>query len=363
MKMLYWSTNRASVASDSGSRREPGWMASLWNPWQSTSAECRPPWVADDGGVHISADLPTATRRSDAPEVRREAAAQAIDAMPPTDVTIWSDGSAKGGTTYGGAGALIQLHVLGREEHVRAPAGTICSSLRAELLAMREALAAVTRLPEEDLTQIHRVRLLTDSKCGLQLLQRGAGAQTMRLAAEVWSLLHALQDRDIKTYLQWVPGHAGLEGNEAADRLANEAAVEDQAPIPIDLASAKGAIKRHIVDLTRARAAAAHPHPELTPGHDLLTRWEAVTLSQLRTGFSPLTRDVLFRLNLAADGNCPACQEPDSAAHLLVNCPVYAAARCQRWGIVPTLGDVWSDSAAAVIGFLRAVGWVDPPTQ
>ena len=74
-----------------------------------------------------------------------------------------SDGSARGGTTQGGAGALVQLHHLHREETVRAPAGAICSSLRAELAAIREALAIVANLADEELAQTQSVRLLTNS--------------------------------------------------------------------------------------------------------------------------------------------------------------------------------------------------------
>ena len=80
-------------------------------------------------------DLPVPTRRTDPPVKRREAALRAIELLPPSDVTIWSDGSAREGTSCGGAGALVQLHCLGREEHIKAPAGTVCSSLRAELVA------------------------------------------------------------------------------------------------------------------------------------------------------------------------------------------------------------------------------------
>ena len=330
---------------------------------------CRPPWAAADRGgeVHVWTELPTPTRRTDAPDVRRDAALLAISALPTPDVTIWSDGSAKGGFANGGAGAVVQLHYSDREVEVRAPAGGVCSSLRAELMAMRESLAVVAGLPEEELQLVSHIRLLTDSRSGLELLRRGAPAQTFALAADVWNLLHALEDLGKRLDLQWVPGHAGLDGNELADRLANEAAVDDQGHVPVDLASARGATGRLIQTWTRRRASEDHPHPAPTPDHDSLTRWEAVTLSQLRTGASPLTRDVLLRLGLAADDVCPACGEPDSAVHLLTDCPAYAAARGRRWGPLPTLGDVLGGPAAKVVGFLREVGRtdfpVDPPAQ
>ena len=93
-------------------------------------------------------DPPIATKRNDPPDKRREAALLAIDALPPSDVTIWPDGSAKNGFLGGGAVALVQLHGLDRETEVRAAAGAVCSSLRAELMAIREALAVIAGLPE-----------------------------------------------------------------------------------------------------------------------------------------------------------------------------------------------------------------------
>ena len=79
-----------------------------------------------------------------------------------------------------------------------------------------------------------------------------------------------------------MPGHAGLDGSEDADRLAGEAASEDQPNVPIDLSSVRSAIARQVGTMVDARARAPHPHPALTTGHDDLPRWEACTLSQLR---------------------------------------------------------------------------------
>ncbi|KAF0299345.1 hypothetical protein FJT64_027871 [Amphibalanus amphitrite] len=111
---------------------------------------CDPPWLGHRGGITFRVDLPVATRQSDPPAVRREAALRAIAELPHPDVTIWSDGSARGGRNRA-AQALIQFHHLNREETVRAPAGAVCSSLRAELTAMREAFAAVADLEDGEL--------------------------------------------------------------------------------------------------------------------------------------------------------------------------------------------------------------------
>ena len=65
--------------------------------------------------------------------------------------------------------------------------------------------------------------------------------------------------------LQWVPGHADIDGNEAADLLANEASTGDETTVPIDLTSAREAIWRHAAALGRARTAAAQPCPAPYP--------------------------------------------------------------------------------------------------
>ena len=62
---------------------------------------------------------------------------------------MWSDGSAEGGVTAGGSGAVVALP-SGQELQLRAPAGRVCSSTRAEMVALREALEAVLRLADDE---------------------------------------------------------------------------------------------------------------------------------------------------------------------------------------------------------------------
>ena len=56
----------------------------------------------------------------------------------------------------------------------------------------------------------------------------GPTAQRDALADSVWRRLSELADRGTHLMLQWVPGHAGLPGNELADKVARAAADLDQ---------------------------------------------------------------------------------------------------------------------------------------
>ena len=210
---------------------EAGIGDSQAEPFLRTSLE--PPWSPHSGTVTFAVDLPTTTRRTDPPDKRREAAERALAALPEPDCTIWSDGSAAGGTTNGGGGAIAILHREGRTLECLAAAGASCSSTRAELVAVRAALRTVAGLPAESLGIIREIRLCTDSRACLQTLLRGPAAQAEALPASIWTTLTHLTDRHKNITLQWVPGHAGIQGNEQADRLANRAAAElDQEAIP-----------------------------------------------------------------------------------------------------------------------------------
>ncbi|KAF0306533.1 hypothetical protein FJT64_021977 [Amphibalanus amphitrite] len=143
--------------------REAGVSDCPAEPFLRVSPE--PPWSTHQGSVTFIVDLPTTTRRTDPPDKRREAAERALAALPAPDCSIWSDGSAAGGTSNGGGGAAIILH---RENDRRieclAAAGTHCSSTRAELVAVREALKSLASLPADSLDAIKEIRLCTDSR-------------------------------------------------------------------------------------------------------------------------------------------------------------------------------------------------------
>lgn len=136
-------------------------------------------------------------------------------------VTIYTDGGCRGNPGPGGWGALM---VYGRHRKPLKGGEPNTTNNRMELMAAIQALRALDRPC--------RVALWTDS----QYLRKGitewihgwqkrgwktASKQPVK-NAELWRELLAETQRH-RIEWHWVKGHSGHEGNEAADRLVNEA--------------------------------------------------------------------------------------------------------------------------------------------
>ena len=136
-------------------------------------------------------------------------------------IEIYTDGACRGNPGPGGWAALLRQGAQERELSGAEPQTT---NNRMELTAVIRALEALKR-------PVH-ARLYTDS----QYVQRGISewlpewkGRGWRTAArkpvrnqDLWQRLDELATRHHIDW-QWVPAHAGVPGNERADRLANEA--------------------------------------------------------------------------------------------------------------------------------------------
>ncbi len=134
-------------------------------------------------------------------------------------VKIYTDGACKGNPGAGGWGALLEINgtekeLFGGEAHT--------TNNRMELLAVIRALEALKRRCP--------VKLHTDSKYvqqGITEWIHGWKKNGWRTSAkkpvkndDLWKELDELaQQHDIEWL--WVKGHAGHNGNERADELAN----------------------------------------------------------------------------------------------------------------------------------------------
>lgn len=138
-----------------------------------------------------------------------------------SQVVIYTDGACRGNPGPGGWGALLTSG-----EHRKALSGFEAQTTnnRMELQAALEALMA--------LKQPCRITLWTDSEYlrkGMTEWLPGWKARGWKTAAkqpvknaDLWQALESQAARHEIDW-RWVKGHAGDPGNEAVDRLANEA--------------------------------------------------------------------------------------------------------------------------------------------
>lgn len=134
-------------------------------------------------------------------------------------IEIYTDGACRGNPGPGGWGALL---IYGDERKEICGGEKETTNNRMELSAAIHALAALKRPCE--------LTLYTDSKyvmTGIQQWIKGWKAKGWRTASkkpvknvDLWQELDQLTQKH-KIHWVWVKGHAGNDGNETADRLAN----------------------------------------------------------------------------------------------------------------------------------------------
>ncbi|KAF0288946.1 RNA-directed DNA polymerase from mobile element jockey [Amphibalanus amphitrite] len=329
-------------------------LGALDVPVEPSLAATLPPWTPTEG-VSIAPTAGPACARGRSDESRRTAAEDLLEKLPGAEraIWIWSDGSATGGVTSGGGGAHITLP-NGNTEEVRTPAGVYCSSTRAELVALRDALAKIVEIEQEDAAPAggdDPIIACLDSRAALMTLESGPAAQTTQLGATIWQQLLLLVERGRPVHLQWVPAHCGLAGNERADAIAKEAAGMDQSNAPIDTRSATRAAARS----ARRQWQRAWPdgwYKEIFGEEHLPgpvsgdNRMAAVDTHQLRAGHWSQSAQYLHRIGRrptdtcqgCADTECPAArclvcgEEADTPRHVLLRCPCLCGTRLHALG-------------------------------
>ncbi len=134
---------------------------------------------------------------------------------------MYTDGACRGNPGPGGWGVILSYRDRDKELNGYDPETT---NNRMELTAAIEGLRALNRTCDID--------LYTDSKYVIQGINgwienwKTNGWKTAAKKpvknADLWQLLHQ-QDKNHRVNWHWVKGHAGIEGNELADALANQA--------------------------------------------------------------------------------------------------------------------------------------------
>ena len=294
------------------------------------------------GIVHTS--LPGVSGREDNRDTILEMAVARVLELN-CDVNIYTDGSAEGGTTEGGAAIVVTTgdpaHPIVTETiHIRG--ATITCSFEEECRAMWRAIDwLVTNAPG-----IQSAAVFTDSQ-SLCVALEGTHQGIAPLREAISSL-----SRSIALSIQWIPGHCNIPGNDLADAAAKAAAKAAITPmsdaasrIPNEVTCGTSAGITFSAICARIRAATRDPPPshprtkevysKMTPSREALvrTRADQSLLAKIRSGHFIGFNAYKARIDGRTDPTCPRCREGQhDLEHWLTTCPATAALRARLFG-------------------------------
>ena len=280
----------------------------------------------------------------------------ALDRNARETIKIYTDGSAINGkvgaaailTRTGKADRTLRVCMGTTEEHTVAEAELVGLILGLHLIATekRSRVKCVIGL---------------DNQAIIKALHTDLTNPGHHLTAEALKIAERLGKRSggrrYKLTIRWTAGHAGIRGNEKADREAKRAAhglTSDRKDLPRYV---RGKIKHSISAIRQLnnksvndtwkrqwQASKRYTHFRtkdtisptsqkfllLTSDHRI-ERKMASLVFQLRTGHAPLN-EYLYRFKKVDSARCPACGEQnETVEHFLLLCPKYAH---ERWPLL-----------------------------
>ena len=271
---------------------------------------------------------------------------------PPSDVRVWTDGSVPSLFGPGGAGVCVTCSGCGASSSLSFSTGSVASGFTAEAFALRRGL--VWCAAHLMICRFRSVLFLADSRSALSVLS-SAPCLLPGSLWDVWSLASSLSS-SVTLGFRWVPGHAGLPGNEITDLLAKAGASlpTDAIPCPLPPVLAKVRYSQY----RNRRRHISHSHLNfqvpIVSSEELLSRPIRCELSCLRChGHSLFLSSYLHRISRKENSDCSACGHPlQDLNHLLLDCPaserlrnsIFGSSlyildlRSRPWGVARLLG-------------------------
>lgn len=284
-------------------------------------------------------DVKKSVRAGDPPEKVRPIVQQLLESRFRGSTIVYTDGS-KSEDAVGAAffhNGISRTYSLPKE----------CSVFSAEAYAIKMAVTVPNFR--------NGLVILTDSASCLQALEKGTSRHPWIQEVE-----DIVRSKSVK--FCWIPGHAGVNGNSEADRLANEARRQPAIDIPIpgedSFRAVKQAIRRRWDNQwfgsrdSKLREIKCDTRRWTERGSTADQR----TLTRLRIGHTRLTHT--FLLKKESPPNCECCGTVLTVRHIILECRKYERER-RKYDIGTSLRDALDNSeerTARILNYLRETG-------
>ncbi|XP_028297352.1 uncharacterized protein LOC114459224 [Gouania willdenowi] len=250
---------------------------------------------------------------------------------------IFTDGSKDPRSGKAGLGVYIMNYEIGKSMRV----SDYVSVFTTELLAIRWALDWIERNKPE-MSYIY-----SDSMAALQAISDHPSGARIDTVVEILCCLHRIELMGSSIVFSWIPSHAGIVGNEAADRLAKKALLETEIEYVVRLGKAEcvSVFKATVYQQwqreweNESRGRHYFKCQPCVQGTRLLwatCRSNQVKITRLRLGHCGLAA-FLNRIGKHPDGLCQ-CGQLETISHVLLACGCYSVERGTLFKELSALG-------------------------
>lgn len=200
-----------------------------------------------------------------------------------------------------------------------------------------EIIAIIRAIEYADTRKIKKLTILTDSQSACTLLNNPKQEENYLIT----QLINTVEESSIETvYIQWIPGHINLLGNDRADNAAKLGTTRNAIEqINYTLPDLLNILKNETLNIWQEQYSLISTekgkfhfeHSKQISSKPWFQNMhfetlDTIMLSRIRSGHM-ITKDRLAKWKLTPNDRCDLCSETEDISHLLYDCPKYNAIR------------------------------------